>query len=122
MKKFVGLLIVLSFLFTSVGCGNLHWFCKKKEKPQTENVLGQGRKMIAVYNMGITNAQLDSICIADTLSLNFEDWVNAFFVDYETRDTVYKHTFIKTFSDKKEAIYIVTEWKDSLAIIKRVTK
>ena len=120
MRKILHYLVVLLFLFAAFGCGNTCWFCKKK--PQTETNLGQGRKMVAVYNMGITNIQLDSICVADTLSMNFEDWLNTYFVDFETGDTVYKHTFIKSLANKNEIVYVVTEWKDSLAIMKRITK
>ena len=121
MKKIIGFLVIFVLIFSTIGCGNCHWFCKKKPT-ETENVLGSGRKMVALYNKGITNAQLDSICVADTLSMDFNDWLNTFFVDYETRDTIFKHTFIKSTGGKNEAIYVVTEWKDSLAIIKRVTK
>ena len=121
MKRFIGFLILFALIFTAAGCGNSWWFCKKKPAEQ-ENVMGVGRKMVAIYNIGITNAQLDSICVADTLSMDFNDWLNTYFIDYETRDTVFKHTFVKSLADKQEAIYIVTEWKDSLAIIKRVTK
>lgn len=105
--------------FLVISCGNTCWFCKKKP---TEPTYGQGKTMVSVYNMGITNAQLDSICVADTLSLDFNDWLNGYFVDFETRDTVFKHTFIKCANKPNETIYIVTEWRDSLAIIKRVRK
>lgn len=109
---------MLLFFFV-VSCGNTGWFCRKKP---SEPVLGQGKTMVSVYNMGITNAQLDSICLADTLSLDFNGWINAYYIDYETRDTVFKHTYIKHAEKRNETIYIVTEWRDSLAINKRVRK
>lgn len=113
---------VLAFLLGAiliVGCGNLRWFCKKPSTDEPTTVT-YGSGMVAVYNMGITNHQLDSICLADALSQDFNDWLSTFFIDYETRDTVYKHTFIKTMSEGVEEIYVVTEWRDSLAIMKRV--
>ena len=121
MKKFSKVLAVFFCLVTAIACGNTHWFCKQKQQDEPV-VLGQSSKMVSVYNMGIKDYQLDSICHADGLSNDFKDWVNAFFIDYETKDTIFKHTFIKVYNDNQEEIYIVTEWRDSLAINKRVRK
>lgn len=117
MKKLNKILTFFIMFFMLIGCGNT-W----KLKHQPDQNLGHGVTMVSVYNMGITNHQLDSICLADGLSNDFEDWVNAYFIDYETADTVYKHTFIKSMDKNGETIYVVTEWKDSLAINKRVRK
>ena len=119
MGRFSKVLSVLLCLVIAISCGNTHWFCKKKDQDIN---YGTGKTMVAVYNMGITDRQLDSICLADGLSQDFDEWANAYYIDYETRDTVFKHTFIKVFGNNQEEIYIVTEWKDSLAIIKRVRK
>lgn len=118
MEKLTKFLTVMLLFFLVLSCGNTGWLCRKK----TEQTYSQSPQMVSIYNMGITNAQLDSICIADTLSMDFNDWLNGYFIDFETRDTIFKHTFIKTIKGKQEAIYVVTEWKDSLAIMKRVKK
>ena len=118
MKKLEKLLTITLLFFTVLSCGNTSWFCKKK----AYNTYGQKQNMVSIYNMGITNSQLDSICIADGLSQNFNDWLNGYFIDFETKDTIFKHTFIKTLENNNDVIYIVTEWKDSLAINKRVRK
>lgn len=118
MEKLTKFLTVMLLFFLVLSCGNTGWFCRKK----TEQTYSQSPQMVSIYNMGITNAQLDSICVADTLSLDFNDWLNGYFVDFETRDTVFKHTFIKCANKPNETIYIVTEWRDSLSIIKRVRK
>jgi hypothetical protein len=109
---------VLTVLFL-VGCGNTHWFCKHKQSDGDVN-FGSAKTLVTVYNMGITDRQLDSICLADGLSQDFNDWVTALYVDYETRDTIFKHTFIKYYDSNGEEVYIVTEWRDSLAITKRI--
>lgn len=109
------LLITLLFLL-ALGCGNTRRLPNKNQP-----TFGYGGTMLAVYEMAVTNTQLDSICLADTLSMDFNKWINGFYVDYETRDTVFKHTFIKN-TGGKETIYIVTEWSDSLAITKRIRK
>ncbi len=119
MGKINKIIAYVLTLFLLIGCGNTHWFCKKSNSGEDINY-GSAKTLIAVYNMGITDRQLDSICLADGLSQDFNDWANAFFIDYETRDTVFKHTFVKYYGDDGEAVYIVTEWRDSLAIMKRV--
>jgi len=118
MEKLTKFLTVVLLFFTVLSCGNTCWFAKKNQ----DQTYGQSRGMVSVYNMGITTAQLDSICLADALSQDFNDWLNGYFIDFETKDTVFKHTFIKTIEGKQEVIYIVTEWRDSLAINKRVRK
>lgn len=118
MKILTKFLTIVLLFFTVLSCGNTGWFCRKK----TDQNYGQSQSMISVYNMGITNEQLDSICLADNLSQDLNDWLTGYFIDYETKDTVFKHTFIKTIEGKQEVIYIVTEWRDSLAINKRVRK
>ena len=119
MKNFTKVLAFLLGAVLIVGCGNLRWFCKKQNTDDPQVTYGSSG-MVAVYNMGITHHQLDSICLADALSQDFDDWLSTFFIDYETKDTVYKHTFIKRMDDSGEEIYVVTEWRDSLAIMKRV--
>ena len=54
--------------------------------------------------------------------MDFKDWMSTYYIDFETKDTVYKHTFIKSSIYDAEIIYVVTEWRDSLAIMKRITK
>lgn len=119
MGKIKKLLTVAILFFSVISCGNTGWFCRKN---QNLSYGANGKHMISVYDMGITTKQLDSICVADALSQNFNDWINGYFIDFETRDTVFKHTFIKTNNPDEEVIYIVTEWRDSLAIVKRIKK
>lgn len=119
MKHLTKVLTVLVGAILIVGCGNLRWF-GKKQTPVEPPTVTYGTGMVAVYNMGITDRQLDSICLADALSQDFADWLSTYFIDYETKDTVYKHTFIKKMGQGGEEIYVVTEWRDSLAIMKRV--
>ena len=120
MKKLTKFLMISFLVLGLVGCNGLCLF--QKQKQPEGNTFGSGKQMVVLYNMGITNHQLDSICVADTLSVDFNDWHNACFVDHETGDSIYRHTFIKNTKDKRETIYIVTEWKDSLSIIKRVKR
>lgn len=103
----------------AIGCGGTHRFCYKNDQDIN---YGSSRVMKSIYEMGVTNHQLDSICVVDGLSQDFNNWINTYYIDYETRDTIYKHTFIKRIDLNEEVIYVVTEWKDSLAIIKRVRK
>lgn len=107
----VGTLIALLIL---VACGNT----AKTQK--TDWYYTAGSRMVSVYDMPVTTFQLDSICMADTLSNNLQNWHRAMYIDFETRDTLYKYTFIKKYSETEEAIYIINEYRDSLSINKRI--
>lgn len=77
-------------------------------------------KLVSVYDMPVTVHQLDSICLADTLSINLNDWLGSRYVEYGTIDTVYKYTFIKHMGTDQETIYVISEYRDSLSINKRI--
>ena len=121
MKQFTKIIAFLVLTIGIAGCGNCHWFCRHKQLVPTEITLGGGRTMLSAYNFEVSDAQLDSICRADSLSPDFNDWMSTYYIDFETKDTVYKHTFIKSTVYDAEIVYVVTEWLDSLVIMKRIT-
>lgn len=114
MKRLLIILTTLIGLLIIVGCGNTGKVHK------SDWYYAGTSHMVSVYDMPISVHQLDSICVADTLSNDLTKWHKSMFIDFETRDTVYKHTFIKRYSETEEVIYIINEYRDSLSINKRI--
>lgn len=95
-------------------------FFEGTNKPEREIVFGAP----AMYGqtMVLNSRQLDSLCGADGLSRNLNDWIVTTYIDYETRDTVYRYTFIKKISKKEELTYILTPRDTLYKVIKRTVK
>lgn len=68
-------------------------------------------QMIGI-EMQINQAQLDSICIADTLVNNLKDWANAVYYDYETNTAVVKRTLVKG-KGMEQTVYVIEILNDS---------
>ena len=111
MKKiFITLVMVISmFLFS----------CKTKEN-FGEITFGTS-SMQSLYEMTITQNQIDSICEADMLP-NYSEWIKARFTDYETNTVFVKRMYLKSCSDKNEIIYILVGENEPYKIIKRIAE
>ena len=104
--------MLVSFLL--YGCGLFSCLAKKEADPQAP--LNPGMYEYAFLG---TRAQLDSMCLADTLSMNLdEDWLPALFVDYETGERIYRYMFLKEPHADAETTYVVTP-RDSMFKISR---
>ena len=116
MKKFLNILITVSFLFILVNCS----IFKHSKKENKDEILGASIK----YELCIENAstyQIDSLIIADTLpSLNF--WYASVFVDYQTNEKVVKRMYIKAYDKQKEITYIIQGTKEPFYLEKRIRK
>lgn len=96
MKKIILLLLSLIFLTT----------CNPSKHviiPNNEYDKQYATEMI------VTKAQLDSICIADTLSQSFQDWYCAAFVDYQTNKSKEKKIYGK-YTKNKRIYYILSPY------------
>lgn len=80
-----------------------------------------GFSMQMLIDKPFTEWQLDSICKADTLSTNLEDWLNTEFESYETGRTIYKYIWIKQWNDGTLFRYIITGTKEPYMFQKTVT-
>lgn len=65
--------------------------------------------------------QLDSLCVADTLSCDFNDWTNCDFITYMTNDTIHKRLWIKQWGDGTLVKYVVTGAKEPFFVEKTET-
>lgn len=68
----------------------------------------------------MTAAQIDSLCVADTLDADIEYWIKASFRDYETGQIVTKYSYIKELTDTTEILYIITYKDSTYTVLKRV--
>lgn len=77
--------------------------------------------IIELYNQMFSKEQFDSICIADTLSTNFNDWGKIQFINDETEALETEYTFIKGLFEN-EIIYRAetTNKIDSIRVTKRI--
>jgi hypothetical protein len=106
MKKMLSFLLVLTLL---CGCG-----VKKKTMETTPT------RMLILIDTTFTKAQLDSLCISDTLSMDLQNWNNVVFVDYETNQAIYEYLYIKNINEDV-MMYRVIKEGDEYKIIKRLT-
>ena len=77
-------------------------------------------KMIVLIDTTFTKHQLDSLCIADTLSMNLDKWNSIWFLDYETNVVVYEYSYIKNINEDI-LMYRVIQDGENYKIIKRLT-
>lgn len=113
-KKIIKLFILGMFAWIIFGCGSP----KVLSSGDWYNLPNNG-KLYTVYDIPVTMHELDSICVADTLSNNLYDWLNSHYIEFGTKDTVFKYTFIKHMGSELETIYVISEFRDSLSINKR---
>ena len=98
------------FLLLIISCG-----VKKKASETLPTT-----KMIVLIDTTFTKHQLDSLCIADTLSTNFEKWNTIWFLDHETNTPIYEYSYIKNINEDI-IMYRVIQDGDNYKIIKRLT-
>lgn len=63
--------------------------------------------------------QVDSMCVADALPRDLNEWLRKSYNDYETSQYVVRYMYIKELNNNRELIYIVTERGDIYAVSKR---
>jgi len=114
MKKFI---LFILLIFTLIGCGH----SRRLSKSDKYDNLGYGVSYYA-FNMKVLPYQIDSVCNADGISNNLNDWKKSAYIDFETSDTVKKYMFIKSISNDNECIYVITEFRDSTLMNKRIKK
>ena len=118
MKKFLKGLALALFIGLSVSCG---WIFQAGGNGNggTEVTLGTP-VMKNSYTMVATMAQVDSICVADTLP-NIDTWIGASFTDYETGEKIIKRMYFKNWG-KTEIVYTITGTTEPYDVSMRITK
>ena len=96
-------LALIAFIGLSIcGCG---LFRKVPKNTNTNTTLGASAMYGQTYT--INDRQLDSVCFADKLSYDLNDWIKSTYLDYETNKIINKYIFIKTLNEKEEMVYIL---------------
>ena len=93
------------------GCGG--------SKHSTNTVYGE-RMMNSYVMENVTQRQVDSICVADTLP-NFKEWVGSIYVDFETRQTVVKRIYMKS-KEPKQILYVIVGEEEPYKVERRITE
>lgn len=103
------ILILLLALTICLSCGNSNKMGKVDFRAKT------------LIEKEFIQCQLDSLCVADTLSCNFNDWTNCDFITYMTNDTIRKRLWIKQWGDGTLVKYVVTGAKEPFLVEKTET-
>ena len=116
-NKIFSLVIFFSILFSMNGCGLIQKLSHKDNTDGTEIVAGTQNMYQTTYEF--SQWQLDSLCNADKLPTNLNDWINRGYQDYETKVYVARYMYIKELNDNYEMIYIVTPRGEIYVVSKR---
>ena len=110
------LVLILSFMFT--GCGLLNKIFHGNN-PDIDVVYGTDDQIMKETSHVYTTFQLDSMCVADTLPRNLNEWLGKSYTDSETKKRITKYMYIKRLTDTGELIYIVTPRENLFSVKKR---
>lgn len=106
-------------IFTFLLIAFLMFSCKTKQN--VGEITFGAPTMINLYEMTITQHQLDSICEVDMLP-TYEKWIKTSFIDYETDSVFTKRLYLKSYSEENEVIYILLGDKEPYKITKRIAE
>jgi hypothetical protein len=116
---FVKILLVLSLLALTSQCVLF------KHTPKSDNVNGDivmGTTMQNAFSFEATMAQVDSVCVADTLP-TLNRWNGKQFEDFETGQIFTRLFFIKVIGKNNNVIYtLLIDDEEPYLFQKRVTK
>ena len=114
-NKFFSIIVMLSLLFPFIGCGPTS---KVSHKDGEKTVMGTTQNMYQIVHE-YSLRQVDSMCVADVLPRDLNDWIRRSYNDYETGNNIVRYMYIKELNDNFEMIYLVTPRGDIYAVSKR---
>ena len=76
-------------------------------------------QMYNEFESNFTRLQFDSICIADTISNNLEEWHKLYSIDGDTNEKCIIYMYIKSLGNN-ECIYRLIDKQDNYKITKRI--
>ena len=117
-NKILSLIVFFSVLLSFTGCGTLNKIFHKGDKENTEINFGSSQNMYQTTH-DYSAFQVDSMCVADALPVNFDGWIRRAYSDYETNEYVIRYMYIKELNDNYEMIYIVTPRGEMFVVSKR---
>ena len=115
MKNLKRFLVVVSLFFFMIGCG------PGKHLPQNQdNNLSYSMQIL--FEKNFTMYQFDSLCVADTLPINFEKkWIkNQSLYDYETNKPIEQYYYIKRLGQNESFYRLIIIDEETYNVFKRV--
>lgn len=76
--------------------------------------------MYNAFNISATQAQFDSICVADTIPNNLNEWSRMSYTDFETKERIVKYFIVRQKDNGCEYSYILVPKDKMYKIVKRV--
>ena len=115
MKKVITkILILLAAAFVLCGCGET-WRLSHQRQTHDEYTFGTMKAFVYEYN----GKQVDSMCVADKLPRDLNDWATSSYTDYETGNNYTRKIYVKEYDGKREMIYIITPLERLYKVVKR---
>lgn len=111
MNFFKSLILSIGISFMVFGCGGT--------KHSSNTVYGETMRNSYVME-NVTQRQVDSICVADTLP-NIKEWTGSVYVDFETRQTIVKRIYMKS-NEPKQILYVVIGEGEPYKVERRITE
>lgn len=99
------------FVLLSISCGTQ----KRITETQTDSV------MVLLIDDIFNRQQVDSLCMADGLSANINEWIALSFIDDESKDTVHEFIYIKEVNEDEITYRIIVVDEEHFKINKRFT-
>lgn len=108
MKKVI---LSLMLVLLSISCG----VQKQVSDTQSDSV------MMLLIDDTFNRHQIDSLCLADGLSANINEWIALSFIDDETQSMVYEFVYIKEIKEDEITYRIIVIDEEHFKINKRLT-
>lgn len=120
MKKLRTLIITLLSVLILVGCGQTNKYYSSSSNYDTETAyFGASVESMQAYVYYYTLRQVDSMCVADNLPRNLDEWITERYLDAGMGYYVIKRMYIKEYSEVSELIYIIIPREELYKVTKR---
>lgn len=116
MNKIYKYLLAIALGLSICSCGLF------RKVPKDNNNVTIGTPSMFGQTMMINSRQLDSVCVADGLSLNLDEWISTTYQDYETNEQIKRYAYIKVLGENEEMTYILTPVDTLYKLTKRFVK
>lgn len=117
-NKIFSFIILVSMLLSFNSCGLIKKL-SQNDNGENTTIMAGGTQNMYQSTYEYSQWQLDSLCNADNLPNNLNDWINRGYQDYETDAYITRYMYIKELNDNYEMIYIVTPRGEIYVVSKR---
>lgn len=115
-SRFLNIFIIVLFSCFVGSCG---LFKKVQTGNDNTNVVAGSIQNMYQTTHEYKQYQLDSMCVADNLPNDLDQWIKRTYQDYETSVYIDRYIYIKEMNNSYEMVYIVTQKGDIFVVSKR---